>query len=297
LKEEADAELNKSKEDRVVIAGLPPPPLTCSNHLDKKKHYTEVVSRLINLACASSAVTPRILDVHVNLRKDRGQPLVEVRFDTAAGANQFRREGAQLTKAEHAEFQTLFFSNAVTQATRVRIEVLKALAKKLTTDTEVAYVQGFISRPVLQYRAVEGSSSNAEGIGRSYNYVDAIAKFGSKVDASDLSTAYVRAGNTFVGAMSQYFIILSDDLISSSGRVSVNRAPLGRRGPRPFGFRRNPRARGSRLADVVTGVDRISLLSPRLDAPSPPERGTKRPGEPSSGPSKRNETLLQVTSE
>jgi hypothetical protein len=152
LKEEADTELNKSRKDRVVITGLPPPPVTVHNHLDQKRHYTEVVSCLIVLTCVEADPVPKVTNVYINLQKDRGQPLVEVRLDTVSGAQLFRHEGVRLAKEEQAEFVNLFFANTVTQATPVRVEVLKALAKKLTTNSESAYVQGFISWPVLQYR-------------------------------------------------------------------------------------------------------------------------------------------------
>jgi hypothetical protein len=49
-------------------------------------------------------------------------------------------------------------------------------------------------------------------VGRSYTFVDAMAKFGSKLAQKDLGTAYVRAGSTFDGALSQYFVVLKDDL-------------------------------------------------------------------------------------
>ncbi len=79
MKEESDADINKSREDRVVITGLPSPSSATSTHAEKKVHYTEVVSRLVTLACAASEFQPRIVDVYINLRKDRGLPLVEAR--------------------------------------------------------------------------------------------------------------------------------------------------------------------------------------------------------------------------
>jgi hypothetical protein len=293
LKEEADAELNKSREDRVVITGLPPPPITVHNHLDKKRHYTEVVSRLIVLACVEADPVPKVTDVYINLRKDRGQPLVEVRLDTVSGAQLFRREGVRLAKEEQAEFVNLFFANSVTQATRVRIEVLKALAKKLTTTSESAYVQGFISRPVLQYRVKEGVQSTADGTGRSYNFVDSMSQFGSRLQPEDLTLAYVRAGSTFTGAMSQYFIVLEDRLVVRGGTSTANRVPLGRRGGRGGLSRRGHHPSRSGAAP---GFGRATPreASPHVDA----ERGVKRAGEPSSEvPSKKNDITLIPVSE
>ncbi len=117
----------------------------------------------------------------------------------------------------------------MTQSTLVRIEVLKTLAKKLSTATETAFVQGFISRPVLHYHVQEGCSSSVDGLGRSYSYVDAIAKFYSTASRLDLATAYTRAGSTFSGSMSQFFVVLSDDYVLVPSR-GANRAPVRRRG-------------------------------------------------------------------
>lgn len=125
----------------------------------------------------------------------------------------------------------LYFSNSVTQATRVRIEVLRAIAKRLTTTTEAAFVQSFIPRPVLRYVSEEGVTNPASGTGRSYTFVDAVSRFGDLVTDSDLSSAYKRAGGTFKGAMEQYFVLLreTEDLPIAT---TSNRVPLGLRGGR-----------------------------------------------------------------
>ena len=60
MKEESDAELNRSREDRVVITGLPGPSLPTSTHAEKKKHYSEVITRLITLACVSADPQPKV---------------------------------------------------------------------------------------------------------------------------------------------------------------------------------------------------------------------------------------------
>jgi len=80
MKEESDADINRSREDRVVITGLPGPTGSTSTHADKKRHYTEVVTRLVTLACVASEFQPKVVDVYINLRKDRGLPLVEARY-------------------------------------------------------------------------------------------------------------------------------------------------------------------------------------------------------------------------
>lgn len=219
------------------------------------------------------------------------QPLVEAKFNSASGALAFRREGVKLAKADHAEFASLFFSNSVNQSTRVRIEILKALAKRLQTTTEDAFVQGYVSRPVLQYRVTEGARSVAEGVGRSYTFVDAIAKFGTSLRQADLAKAYLKAGTTFNGALSQYFIVLSDFLPRPlSSTTAYGQAPRrgsrgghGRAGPTPggSGFRGSRGARGAYVS---------RLFDSSQPPPATPDRGVKRSGTDfPSVPSKKKE--------
>ena len=120
---------------------------------------------------------------------------------------------------------------------------MKAIAKKLTTPTENAFVQGFISRPVLRYLVREGAPSFCAGTGRSYSFVDCMSRYGDLVQAKDLTSAYRRAGSTFRGAMEQYFVVLSEveDVPLASGS---NQSPIGARGGRGGGSRPFQGSRG-----------------------------------------------------
>ncbi len=69
MKEESDADLNKAREDRVVITGLPGPIAATSTHAEKKRHYLDVLTRLVAIACSASETLPSILDVYVNVRR------------------------------------------------------------------------------------------------------------------------------------------------------------------------------------------------------------------------------------
>jgi hypothetical protein len=79
LKEESDTDVNRSREDRVVISGLPAASSSTTTHVEKKRHFIEVVTRLVQLACVEIDPLPKVTDVYVNLRKDRGLPLIEAR--------------------------------------------------------------------------------------------------------------------------------------------------------------------------------------------------------------------------
>ena len=210
LKEEADYETNKSREDRVVITGLPAVRRGASTHKEKKDHYIELISGLVKIAVPGLEPSPSVLDVYLTVKKNRALPVVEARFDSVSGAIHFRTEAAKLAKENSGKFAGLFFTNAATLATRVRIEIMRAIALKLKTDTEDAYVQGFISRPLLHYRSVDPTNRIAGGADRSYTFVDAVSRFGDLLMDPDLTTSYARAGHTFAGAMEHYFIVLGE---------------------------------------------------------------------------------------
>ena len=247
IKEETDADLNRTREDRVVISGLSRASAGLSSHVEKKEYYRSIVSDLVGVACPELTPAPIVTDILVNLRREQLNPVVEAKFDSLAGAFAFRRAAAALAKAKSPQFASLFFSNSVTQATRVRIEIMRSIAKKLTTTSETAYVQGFISKPVLHYVVKEGMPSHCSGTGRSYNFIDSVARFGDLLMPLDLAPAYKRAGDTFKGSMEHYFILLKED--DASNTSGANQFPLGRgsRGGRGARFVRGS-ARGRFVA-------------------------------------------------
>ena len=135
---------------------------------------------------------------------------MEAKFDSVSGAITFRTEAAKLAKLNTGRFAGLFFTNSATLATRVRIEIMRAIALKLKTETEDAYVQGFVSRPLLHYRSVDAANKVAGGADRSYTFVDSVSRFGDLLMDEDLTNSYARAGHTFRGAMEHYFVVLGE---------------------------------------------------------------------------------------
>jgi hypothetical protein len=65
MKEESDADVNRSREDRVVITGLASPGAAVTTHVEKKQHYKDVVTRLISLACTSVDPLPQVALINI----------------------------------------------------------------------------------------------------------------------------------------------------------------------------------------------------------------------------------------
>ena len=107
----------------------------------------------------------------------------------------FRTEGARLSRAKHAGFANLYFNPSITLATRVRIEVLKALSNRVTSSKQLAYCVSNGPRPKLSV----GPAAGYPGRRSSLHYAAAIKKYGYLLEDQFLDKAYARAQMFFSG--------------------------------------------------------------------------------------------------
>ena len=269
LKEEQDYSFNKNREDRFTVTGVQVSVAPPRDPIERKAFFKNLLSGLVAEACPELTPTPEVLDVYVNMRYGRGPPFLEARLNSAEASSAFRVAAAKLAKDESPNFRVLFVANAVTLTTRVRIEILKALAKRLTTKNEEAYVQSFSSRPMLHYQSRGHALHPAPGTNRSYSFVEAVGRWGDRLTTVELLPAYRRARPAFIGCLEQYFVVLKesepredatsgfDQLFGSRPRASPSAATWSR-GGRERGARQSFRAfRGSRQS----GFGQSSLLS------------------------------------
>ena len=95
-------------------------------------------------------------------------------------------------KDEKSDFGKLFVANLVTLATRVRLDIMSAMAKKFETTKDMMFVNGITSRPVLQVKPRYGSRPPV-----AFTFVDAVAQFGKGIKDAKLVGVYRRAGDAF----------------------------------------------------------------------------------------------------
>lgn len=302
LKEDQDYALNKNREDRFTVSGLKLSQAPPQNALERKNFFKDLLTGLVLEACPDLNPPPQVLDVFVNMRYGRGAPFIEGRLDSAASSSAFRIAAAGLAKMETSRFASLFVANSVTLTTRVRIEILKALAKLLTTTSEEAYVQSFTSRPMLHYQSRDHVLHPLPGTNRSYSFVEAVGRWGDRLTTVMLLPAYKRARPAFIGCLEQYFVVLKEnepreDPTSGFEQLfgsTPNTNPLG--APPPFvtrGFRRPPR--GSRYSGSSRGSTRGSAPSSGLLSRGFPNlRKRPAPSDPQQTPSKKKDNLSDV---
>ncbi len=91
------------------------------------------------------------------------------------------------TKSLLADLESLFVTNCVNLATRVRIDILKAIARRISNDQDLAYFSGFISRPMMHIKKV-GSAQNVRPL-KSFTFIDSVTRFHAMLTKDDLITA------------------------------------------------------------------------------------------------------------
>jgi hypothetical protein len=86
---------------------------------------------------------------------------------------------------------------------------MKAIARRLTNDKDLAYVAGFTSRPMMHIRMAGPPSTNTRPL-KSFTFIDAVSRFGRQLNKEELETAYGRAGRSFNGQLQQNFVVLNE---------------------------------------------------------------------------------------
>jgi hypothetical protein len=257
IREEMDTTTNKQREDRVVITGITSSVIQPSDPAQKKIWIRDIVKNIFN------SIIPDFAGeiVYVNQGKSDGRfiPLVEVKLNSVENASLIRKTFAE-KKKQGADFGRLFIANCVNLATRVRVDVLKALARKVSADQIVAYALPFVARPTLQVRSTDAGSTET----KTYTYTDAISKYGHLLKQVDLGEAYRRAGTFFKGQLEQQFVVLKE---SGSGPLQAQQQ---QRPQRPVRGHPNPQPGGSRKR---TRDDEDDQGSQGWYEPTPPRGG------------------------
>jgi hypothetical protein len=230
IKEDMDWGANKAKEDRLIITGITSKTVPPKNPEERKVWMGKIVSDILE------AVIPNFQGkiVFVNQMKSKGQqiPMVEVKLDSVKNASDVRKAYAE-KKKEKVDLGRIFIANSVTLATRVRVNILKAIARKLSNKDTSAHAVPFISRPVMHVRPTE--TSEVWSPPKTFSFVEAAVRFGHLVKQVELGEAYRRAGNSFKGQLEQHFLLLRESASSRpqhqqqhTNRGGGFRAPGGR---------------------------------------------------------------------
>jgi uncharacterized coiled-coil protein SlyX len=235
LREEVDTMANIKKEDRLVITGLKSGKPLPSENRQKIEALKTITNGIFEMLVPG--FKGKISFINIGKSQSHAMPMIEVKLDSIENAATIRKAfAAKRAKKELSdEWSSLFITNCVNLATRIRIDILKAIARKITNKKELAYVSGFISRPMMHVKEAS-AATNSRPI-RSFSFVDAVSKFGRQMHFEDLDAAYSRTGNAFQGQVAQNFVIMNnqDHDLFRSGHSGSGYKPGADKGSQPGG--------------------------------------------------------------
>ena len=222
-REELDAASNRAKEDRIVINGLSAPLPLPTDPRQRIEALKGIASKIFEKIIPG--FQGKITYLTQANQQQLAQQMIEVRLDSAENAIALRKAFADKRKKKElgADLDSLFMTNCVNLATRIRVDIMKAIARRLTNGTDLAYVAGFTSRPMMHIRAAGAPSANTRPL-KSFTFIDSVSRFGKKVTKEDLETAYGRAGRSFNGQLQQNFVVLNERDQSLLQKVAQPRA-------------------------------------------------------------------------
>ena len=146
-----------------------------------------------------------ILYIDLGKKNTKEIPLAEVKMKNKEVALTIRRQFA-LKRKGGGSFGRIWIANSVTLATRVRIEILRGMAKQFTSEDELSYVNAYASRPTITFKKKDSSLRPLV-----LTFSDAVLRFGKGMRDEHLQEAYKRAGTAFRGHMQRNFVVLKED--------------------------------------------------------------------------------------
>jgi hypothetical protein len=211
LREEADFNVNKSKQDRVVVFGLTSKTPLPASKPDRIKALKDLVMQQFLKIKPGYDGSINFIS-HLNFAGDR-IPAVECRMNSVEKAIEIRKECGRVRKADKAG-QHVFVTNCVTATTRVRIEIMSKISMRLNESKVESYCITFEPRPILRVKH--------DKLGwKSFHFVEAIEKFSHLLKKDDLSAAYSKA-SIIREPIEQIFIIMNGKEARSAGGIRMS---------------------------------------------------------------------------
>jgi hypothetical protein len=132
-------------------------------------------------------------------------PPFKIVFKSKQIGMDFKEKAVQNSKEERSTLKGSYFTTQQTLATRIRTNLMWSIAEKLKNAEKGvdAWVTQNLNRPMLQVKGEERYQ-------RGYTFVNAMVKYGSKLDAKAKEESAKLAKRHFEGQVEKIFIVIKD---------------------------------------------------------------------------------------
>ena len=167
---------------------------------------------------------------------------MEAKLDSRETAMALRRAFV-MKKKNGFDFGKLHLANSVTLSTRIRCDILRAIANQYSVEgTTDMYISAYSSRPVLH---VKETGQQGQFSSFALTFKDSVARYGAGLEERFLNDVYRKVGVSFHGQLEQHFIVLKDEDVGRIQNQAQNTS--GQRGRGTFqGRPRGQNFRGGR---------------------------------------------------
>jgi hypothetical protein len=223
----ADYRENERLEDSFVISGIPALPSSLTGKEWQAQAVASVKKVILQLMGREMDV---VVVQNITSRQKDAETTFNVKMssidDSRAIRKKFGSFFAGSKDGRPAAFKNISIKNRVTSDTRIRISILKLMAKRYKDSNPGSKVQviGYDPRPLLKIVPPAGSSDRRTKI---FNYVEACRRLPSTFDSADLDPILRRVNPSLRGEVKATFIVLSDDMLrpQPSGSKSTPVSP------------------------------------------------------------------------
>lgn len=209
--EAADFHTNERSEDFFVVSGLP----RISGDLVGKARQDEAVKAVseVILKLMGKAM-PIVFVKNSTARYKNAEVTYSVQMATVSDSSAIRRKfGSFFLTRPHKlpeNLKGISISNFVTPETRIRISILKLLARKYLESNPGSKVQviGYRPRPMIK---ITPAASATDRRVMTFNYVEAVKKLPCSFDPTEIDPIISRINPKLLGQIRSIFIVITDD--------------------------------------------------------------------------------------
>ena len=235
-KEDIDKAENNQNMNKVVITGLDVLTLWTQAADDWKKRIELIkdsIKELFHFIDPDHQYTLGYIK-HLNAKIKGSRQIVEITLGSEEEGKRIRKAFAARIKVWITEksfpehIKGVSITPCLTLATRVRIEIMKAMAKTVrnTLDNHDAWVIQHVARPVMKIEFTPPGEE--EKLTRSFGFAQGLAYLfkeipGYSISAQDLFQAYSLAGTRFGPEISHHFIIMDFDTAMNMAKIRKGR--------------------------------------------------------------------------
>jgi hypothetical protein len=205
IREELDANTNEKKMDTVVISGIRPSKRWPHQGSYKVKEEWTRNEAIIAIKKFNKNIGDREVKWAHTFSKPSITPIImEIKLGSKESALNIKRIFRDLKRDDIRIEDDMYVTNNYTQATRVRIEIMRAIVKKCATEEDRMFLNQYCNRPFVR---VTNTRTRIEKV---MTFTDLVQNYGCRVEDKDLDLAYKRAGKKFKGQMGQIFGVLKE---------------------------------------------------------------------------------------